>query len=204
MSRRELQSHLAERGRIIRCHPIAVGILSTIVLVTMPAGATVTVTFVNPQFFTDIGDLAQDPRQTLLVIERYLKGLGDRYLSPQDTLRIEVLDISLAGRPRLSWNGNSVVRVMTGEADWPRIELRYTLESDGTTSTPAEETVVDTVYLRRLEWRYSSATLPYEERMLDEWFKARFVEPTRDNAKIRAAANNDRRDGTITHTGMLP
>ena len=189
---RRIALPLAERGGPIRFHPIAVGILSSIVLVTLPAGATVTVTFVNPQFFTDIGDLELDPRQTLFVIERYLEGLGNRYLSPQDTLRIEVFDISLAGRPRLSWNGNSVVRVMTGEADWPRIELRYTLESAGTTSKPVEETVVDTVYLRRLEWRYSSATLPYEERMLDEWFKARFVDPTRDNAKIRAAANSHR------------
>ena len=168
----------------------------------MPAGATVTVTFVNPQFFTDIGDLERDPRQTLFVIERYLTGLGNRYLSPHDTLRIEVVDVALAGRPRLSSNTSSVVRVMTGEADWPRIELRYTLESDGKTSKPVEETVVDRVYLRRLEWRYSSAVLPYEERMLDEWFKARFAEPSRDKAGIRAAANSDRRDGTNTRTGM--
>ena len=173
---------------MIRCQPILIGILSTLALVTTSVGAAVTVRFVDPDSFTDIGDFEQDPRDTLFEIDQYLKGLGNRYLSPQTTLRIDVLDISLAGRPCWPQRTNSIVRVMTGEADWPRIELRYTLESNGATSKPVDEKVVDTVYLRRLEWRYASVSLPYEKRMLDEWFRARFVEPSRDKAEIHAAA----------------
>ena len=65
---------------------------------------------------------------------------------------------------------------MTGEADWPSFELRYTIDSSGGTSSPVEETVVDRNYLRRLEWRYQSLALPYEMRALEEWFKVRFAE----------------------------
>jgi len=145
-------------------------------LAAIPAEARVVVRFVNPDSFTDIGAYEQDPRQTLAEIEQYLGRLGDRYLSPRDTLRIEVLDISLAGRSRWPRQANSPVRTMTGEADWPRFELRYTLEHDGGASSPVEETVVDTVYLRRLEWQYLWVSLPYEMRTLDQWFKARFAE----------------------------
>ncbi|TMH03472.1 MAG: DUF3016 domain-containing protein [Betaproteobacteria bacterium] len=38
------------------------------------------------------------------------------------------------------------------------------------------ETIADMAYLRRIDREYSSVSLPYEKRMLDEWFKARFVE----------------------------
>ena len=184
----------------MRCRQIVFGILMPMTLVAGPADAAVTVAFVDPGSFTDIGDLERDPRQPLLAIERYLKSLGDHYLSPQDVLRIEVLNILLAGRPRLPWHANSGVRIMTGEADWPRIELRYTFDSDGTTSKPVDETVVDMEYLRRLGPRYAYASLPYEKRMLDEWFKARFADRSRDKASISAAAAGDRHARTSAQT----
>jgi len=109
-------------------------------------------------------------------IEAYLRSLGDRYLPPQITLRIEILDISLAGRSRQSPRATWPVRSMTGEADWPRFDLRYTLESGGKSSAQVEETVVDRNYLRRLESRYQLLALPYEMRALEEWFKVRFAE----------------------------
>jgi hypothetical protein len=155
---------------------VILGVLSVTALAVMPVGAEVVVTFANPERFTDIGDLEQDPRQTLSDLDAFFHSLGDRYLSPHITLRIEVLDISLAGRPRWPARTNSVVRSMTGDADWPRFELRHTLESGGAPSRPVEETVVDRNYLRPLEWRYSSVTLPYEKRTLDAWFRARFAE----------------------------
>jgi Protein of unknown function (DUF3016) len=155
---------------------VVLGMLSVTALAAMPVGAEVVITFANPERFTDIGDLEQDPRQTLLDVEAFLRSLGDSYLPPGVTLRIEVLDISLAGRPRWPPRTNSVVRSMSGDADWPRFELRYTLESGGAPSWPVEETVLDRNYLRRLDWRYSSITLPYEKRTLEAWFRARFGE----------------------------
>ena len=155
---------------------VILGVLSVTALAATPVGAEVVVTFANPERFTDLGDLEQDPRQTLSDLEAFFHLLGDRYLPPHVTLRIEVLDISLAGRPRWPARTNSVVRSMTGDADWPRFELRYTLESGGAPSGPVEETVVDRNYLRPLEERYSSVTLPYEKHTLEAWFRTRFAE----------------------------
>ena len=154
--------------------PLIVAILSFVVLGVAPAHAGVTIAFVNPASFTDLGGLESDPSQNLSDIEAYLRSLGDRYVPPQVTLRIEVLDISLAGRSRWPPRSGWAVRGMTGEADWPRFELRYTVESDGKAATPVEETVVDRNYMRPLEWRYASLTLPFDKRTLDEWFRARF------------------------------
>jgi hypothetical protein len=159
----------------MRCRAAQCAILMGFALVVIPCGAGVTVSFVNPEFYTDAGDFERDPRQTLTLIDRYLKDSGGRYLSPQESLRIEILDVSLACRPRMLGPVNTVTRICTGEADWPRMRLRYALVSATTPSALTEETVVDTTYLRRLEPKYSSASLPYEKRMLDEWFKARFA-----------------------------
>ncbi len=161
---------------MIRWQPPLVGILSALALGATPVSAQVTVVFVDPATFSDIGGLESNPSQNLSDIEAYLRTLGDRYLPPQVTLRIEVLDVSLAGRSRQPSRATWPVRSMTGEADWPRFELRYTLESGGKASAPVEETVVDRNYLRRLEWRYESLALPYEMRALEEWFRGRFSE----------------------------
>ena len=161
---------------MIRWHPLLLGILSAIALGATPGVAKVTVVFVDPASFSDVGGLESDPSRNLSDIEAYLRSLGDRYLPPQVTLRIEVLDISLAGRSRQFSRATWPVRSMTGEADWPRFELRYTIETSGGTSSAVEETVVDRNYLRRLEWRYQSVALPYEMRALEEWFKVRFAE----------------------------
>ena len=133
----------------------------------------VAVSFVDPSLYTDASDWEHDPKRTLAEIEHHLKALGDRYLPSYDVLSIEVLNVALAGRPQL--RSASGVRVMTGEADWPRIELRYRFAASGRSARVSKETVVDMAYLRRLEPKYALTSLPYEKRMLDEWFKARFV-----------------------------
>ena len=167
---------------MIRLHPLLLAILSAMALGATPPAAKVTVVFVDPASFSDIGGLESDPSRNLSDIAAYLRSLGDRYLPPQVTLRIEVLDVSLAGRSRQPPRATWPVRSMTGEADWPRFELRYTIETSGGTSSAVEETVVDRNYLRRLEWRYQSVALPYEMRALEEWFKVRFAERLARNA----------------------
>jgi hypothetical protein len=146
-------------------------------LLAMPADAAVTVAFVDPNFFTDADDSTGNSTRPLLEIKRHLERLGDRYLQPKDSLTIEVLNVDLAGRRQTLRSMTSDVRFVSGDADWPRIELRYTLRGDSGMSKPVQETIVDMAYLRRVfEPGYASDPLQYEKRMLDNWFKARFVE----------------------------
>jgi hypothetical protein len=57
-------------------------------------------------------------------------------------------------------------------ADWPMIQLRYSLVQNGAVIASGEERLRDMSYLdRRLYNRYSSGDpLRYEKQMIDEWF----------------------------------
>src|ERR1700694_5947474 len=110
----------------MRFHSVLFGVLPAIILLAMPADAAVTVPFVDPGFFTDADDSTGNSTRTLLEIKRHLERLGDRYLQPKDSLKIEVLNVDLAGRRQTLRSMTSDVRFVSGEADWPRIELRYT------------------------------------------------------------------------------
>jgi hypothetical protein len=151
--------------------------LLALAMAATPARAGVTVAFADPRYFTDADDSSGNSVRTLLEIKRHLEGLGARYLQPADLLRIQVLNVDLAGQRQFLRSMPSDVRVVTGDADWPRIELRYTLGAESGVPKPVQETIVDMAYLRRVfEPGYVSDPLQYEKRMLDNWFKARFVE----------------------------
>jgi hypothetical protein len=138
--------------------------------------AAVTVSFPEAGRYIDAGN-HWDEERTIGEIRRHLEVLGERHLSPSQTLKIEVLDVDLAGRTRYFVRGGlSEIRVLQGRADWPSLKLRYTLESDGKVSDSAEETVADMSYLFIPAPRASSESLYYEKRMLDTWFRQRFVE----------------------------
>jgi hypothetical protein len=149
-------------------------VLAALALAAIPAHAAVTVSFVEPQRFTDVQDFERQTRDVTGELARHLVRLGDRYLAPEDKLAIEVLNIDLAGASVLRRSGNSPVRVMTGNADWPRIEVRYTFESGGV-RLQRHETIVDRNYLGRPEAKFSRDPLQYEKRMLEEWFSTRFA-----------------------------
>jgi hypothetical protein len=107
-----------------------------------------------------------------------MKRLGDRYIAPNDTLRIEVLDIDLAGWARMGGRAPNEVRVVRGKADWPSMKVRYTLESGGSTSTK-ETTISDPTYLDHGMRINSSEPYYYEKKMLDAWFRSTFGERSR-------------------------
>lgn len=143
------------------------------------ATAAVMVSFPEAERYTDAGN-HWDANRTVDELKRHLEQLGERYLSPSQTLKIEVLDIDLAGRTRyFTRRGFSEIRVLNGGADWPSIRLRYTLESGGKISDAREETVADMAYLSKPAPGTSSESLYYEKRMLDDWFRQRFVEQRR-------------------------
>ena len=149
-----------------------------VVLAFAAAGAvhagTVNVSYAPDTQFTDAGPTPWARDTTLHELQSHLQALGQRYLAADRSLSIEVLDVDLAGETRPGARLRDV-RVARGGADWPRITLRYTLQAKGQTLRSGEETVSDMNYLRHLPDNYGQGSLGAEKRMLDEWFKQRFV-----------------------------
>ena len=143
-----------------------------LLVAAMPAGAAVTVTF-GPGPYSDIGPPGAETEKVKDELARHLQALGSRYLAPQDNLRIEVLDVDLAGEPQMGRGGRDV-RVARGKADFPRIKVRYSLDA-GAKSASGEETISDTSYLWFPARGRESETLYHEKRLLDSWFKAHFA-----------------------------
>ncbi len=136
------------------------------------ASATTTVTFVKPTEFTDIGFYSQESSAALNVLEQHFKILSEQYLAPNQNLKVEVLDVDLAGRIDYTSRRFRDKRVLRGGADWPRMRFHYVLETDGKVVTDSEADIADMAYLNRISTRYSNTTYPHEMRMLEDWFKA--------------------------------
>ena len=149
--------------------------LSAALLAIAPARAEVQVTFTAPEKYVDASlqrDGARARELTLRVIREHLVTLGGRYLAPTRTLKIEVLDIDLAGELEW-WHGPYDIRFLRSHT-WPAIKLRYTLEESGQTIDSREELVSDLSYQMNVITR-SGESMPYEKEMLARWFRSRFA-----------------------------
>lgn len=153
-------------------------VFSAVCLALAAAGAgagTANVTFLNAPSFEDAGSTSWEEQANLQALSTHLQGLAQRMLPAGQHLKVEVVDVDLAGTVRPSVRGSSV-RVLRGGADWPRIHLRYTLEADGKAVASGDEHIADLNYARGLSGTRDSHSLYYEKRMLDAWFKTRFGE----------------------------
>jgi hypothetical protein len=139
------------------------------------AAGTVNVSFVEPDKFVDAGNKRSDTPATLKALEQHFHALGQRYLADGQTLTVEVLDVDLAGSVRFAPSTGTEVRVYKGDADWPRIKLRYTLDAPGQEPRRGEELLKNLSYEQTTARYSSSVSFRYEKQMLDQWFKARFA-----------------------------
>lgn len=105
------------------------------------------------------------------VLEQHFKTLSERYLAPNQNLKVEVLDVDLAGRIDYGHPRFRDKRVLRGGADWPHIKFHYVLETDGKVMADSEADLADMLYLNRMSTRYADVTYPHEMRMLEDWFK---------------------------------
>jgi hypothetical protein len=142
---------------------------------TAAVAGTVEVTFVNRQSYSDAGTSTWDEDANLQILARHLQSLGQRYLPADQLLKIEVLDVDLAGTVRPSRHGGDL-RVVRGKADFPRLHLKYAIEASGKMQRTGDEWLSDVTYTSGLPSSYRDQPLYYEKRMLDAWFKARFVQ----------------------------
>jgi hypothetical protein len=147
------------------------GSLLIALLWTAPANATVTVTFAgNPDRYTDIFNHG---RSMAGEIKAYVLQLGARYVPKNQTLKITILDIDLAGVDE-TFRNPSLPRIMR-ESTWPRIRLRYELTQNRRVISAGEELVSDQMYLGSLGMASSGDSLRYEKNMLDDWFRKKFA-----------------------------
>ena len=81
--------------------------------------------------------------QAQFALEQYFKTLGERYLAPNQNLKVEVLDVDLAGRIDYGSRRFYDKRVMRGTADWPRMKFHYVLETDGKIVSDSQADIAD-------------------------------------------------------------
>jgi hypothetical protein len=147
------------------------------------ASAAVTVTFSHPENYRDLPFATADRERVLKDLGEYFASLGKDLPAGQD-LRVEVTDLDMAGRIHPNFRGVQDLRILRGGADWPHMALRYSLESNGRVIAGGEEHLSDMTYLDRIN-RYSDGdTLRYEKRMIDDWFKNKFV-PRKQGGAMR-------------------
>lgn len=137
------------------------------------AWAEVSVTYVKPEDYLDVPRSEIERDRMLKDFSDYFAKL-DKKLPAGQTLKIEVLDIDLAGRLYPRYNGEDL-RILKGGADWPRIHLRYTLEQDGKTLRSGDAELSDMSYQDRVPRHFDNDTLRYEKQMLDDWFSKSIV-----------------------------
>ena len=135
----------------------------------------VEVSFIDADRYFDAGDKFRDEARNLRILEEHLKALGQRHLPHGQALKIDVLQVDLAGELRPTRRGTDM-RIARGGADWPRITLRYALQGEGGAAVQqGEETVSDMTYQMRSTFGFAQESLHYEKRMLTEWFRERFA-----------------------------
>lgn len=134
------------------------------------AGAAVTVDYVKPDEFIDMPRSPQDRERILKEVRQHFEKLGKDLPAGQD-LKITITDLDLAGRlePR-RWAMDDI-RIMRGGADWPTIELSYTLEQNGQVLKSGSDRLKNMMYQQRINKYTGGEPLRYEKQMIDDWFQ---------------------------------
>ncbi|USX21885.1 DUF3016 domain-containing protein [Oxalobacteraceae bacterium OTU3REALA1] len=149
-----------------------VGTVAVFLLACAGASAAATVTYINPEKMTDVPRFASDRESMEMIFREHLNLLASKLPAGQE-LKVEFIDIDLAGDvfPRVPVRD---VRVMKGQADWPRMHLRYSIEQDGKVLRSGESKLSDPNYLMGSR-SYNQDLYGHDKQMLDDWFRKEIV-----------------------------
>ncbi|HEY0588483.1 MAG TPA: DUF3016 domain-containing protein [Pseudoduganella sp.] len=142
----------------------------------------VTVKYQEPDKFSDVPFFEPDRDQVLKELTTHFDQLG-KQLPANQQLTITVTDIDLAGRVEPRRRSMHDIRILRGGADWPTMELQYSLQQDGKVIASGTDRLSNMMYLDRLNHYAGGDSLRYEKPMLDEWFKKTFGAPTQLSSK---------------------
>jgi hypothetical protein len=148
--------------------------VACLIAAVAPAFAgVVEVNFVDADDFTDAAGVDGSNAAILGEIGAHLVDLGQRYLPPAQVLKVDVLDIDLAGYQDEKLGPN--LRLVSPDYP-PRIKLRFILEESGQILLQGEDKLTDPDYMRVLARPPSPDQLRFERPMLTRWFESRFVQ----------------------------
>ena len=134
------------------------------------ASADVTVNYIQPERFSDLPFSPWEREAVLKDLTEHFARLGAK-LPPGQNLRIEVQDVDLAGRVHPG-RGARDLRIIKNGVEWPRIDLHYTVESNGQVLRSGDAQLRDMGFMDRLSRHTDGDSLRYEKRMIDDWFHA--------------------------------
>lgn len=138
------------------------------------------VRFIQPERFTDLATSKWDEAANMNTLAHYFQQLAQQ-LPAEQVLKVDVLDVDLAGEVRPTRNGD--IRVARDVA-FPAMKLRWSLESGGQVLRSGEQRITDLNYRHHIrDARYSTTSLYYEKRMLDDWFRTEFAPQTQAYAR---------------------
>ena len=144
------------------------------------ASAGVTVNYIQPERFSDLPFAPWERERVLEELTEHFISLGEK-LPPGQNLRIDVQDVDMAGRIHPGRSGREL-RIIRNGAEWPRIDLHYTIENNGQVVRSGDAQLRDMGFMDRIK-RYSDGdTISYERRMIDDWFNETIV-PRERNAR---------------------
>jgi hypothetical protein len=124
--------------------------------------------------FSDAGRGRVEREAHVQELARHLQRLAAQGLPANQALKVELLDVDLAGTVRPSSRTGQELRIVRGGADWPKLSLRYTLSRDGQVLRSGEDSLSDLNYSQRGGFGSGSQSLQSEKRLLADWFDSRF------------------------------
>lgn len=132
------------------------------------ASAGAKVTYVDTEKMTDVPRFSNDRESMEIHFRETIEKLAEKLPAGQQ-LNIEFRDIDLAGDqfPRVAIQD---VRVLKGRADWPRMDLRYSIEENGQVIKSGEAKLADPNYLMGSN-QYNNEQYSHEKQMLEDWFR---------------------------------
>jgi hypothetical protein len=141
---------------------------ATFLMASASAFAAATVTFVELGKMADVPHDAHKRDDMQFAFRQHLNELSAKLPAGQ-ALKVDFLDIDLAGEefPRVALRD---IRVLKGQADWPRMHLRYSIEQDGMVLASGDSKIADPGYLMGSN-RYERDPYGHEKQMLDDWFR---------------------------------
>lgn len=134
------------------------------------ASAGVVVNYVQPERFSELPLDQSDRERFLNQLTAHFNKLGQQLPAGQ-VLRIAVDDIDMSGR-MVRTNGVPAMQTVRSAVDWPRIELRFEVESNGEIVRSGAIQLRDMAYLRNSRHYSSGDPLRFEKHMIDVWFNA--------------------------------